>query len=150
MRLMLNTTASGAEAIAAANPSLALKHLDATPRSFGDYLITCRFALRDAVTDALGLCVAVANASDRRIAFDPSSWVVRAGARVYPVQTVSFANELEPGASAPAFLVLGRGPDGEPTRLLPDNDFRVSVLSAGSADPRPVKRLPLSDFPTHG
>lgn len=147
MRLLLNSTAAGAEAIVGANPSLDLKRLDSAPQSFGDYTIACRFALRDGTTDTLGLCVAVANATNRRLAFDPASWVVRAGSRVYAVQTVSFANELDPGMAAPAFLILGRGPDGEATRLLPDNAFGVSVLSAGSADPRPVQRLPLSGFP---
>jgi hypothetical protein len=143
LRLMVNTTESGAQAIAAATPSLRLQRLDPAPLGFGEFTLTNRFAVRDGTTDMLGLCVSVANASAHRLAFDPESWVVRAGDRVYPVRTVSFAGELEPGASAPAFLVVGRGPDGEPTRLLPDNAFRISVQLTGSVNPRPVRRLPL-------
>jgi len=146
LRLMLNTTAEGAGDIAAANPSLALAVLGGVPRSFGDFTIACRFALRDSTTGTLGLCASVANQTPRRLLFDPGSWVVRAGDRVYPVRTVDFGGELEPWATGAVFLVLAIGPDGAPTRLLPDNDFRVSVLLAGSANPRPVERMPLDGF----
>jgi hypothetical protein len=148
LRLMLNTTAAGAQAIAAANPALELQRGDGAPRSLGDFTIANRFAVRDAVTDTVGLCVSVSNATDRRLLFEPGSWVVRVGSRVYPVRTVSFANELEPGASAPAFLLLTRGPNGEPTRLLPGNAFQVSVLPLAAVNPRAVQRLPLAGFGT--
>jgi hypothetical protein len=146
MRLMLNATAAGAGDIAAANPALSLRSLGGAPRSFGDFTITNRFALRDASTDTLGLCASVANNTARRLFFEPGSWVVRAGDRVYPVGTVDFAGELEPGASAVVLLVLARGPDGAPTRLLPDNDFGISVVLGGSVNPRPVIRMPLEGF----
>jgi len=146
LRLMLNTTADGAADIAAANPALSLKSLDAAPRSFGDFTIANRFALRDATTDTLGLCASVANQTSRRLIFDPGSWIVRAGDRVYPVPTVDFASELEPGATGTALLVLARGPGGEPTLLLPGNAFEVSVRLSGSVNPRPVLRMPLDAF----
>jgi hypothetical protein len=146
MRLMLNTTEAGAADIAAANPALELKSLDGEPRSFGDFTIANRFALRDSATDTLGLCASVANHTARRLLFDPGSWVVRAGERVYPVRTVDFAGELEPGATGIAFLVLARGPDGAPTLLLPDNNFDISALLGGSVNPRPVIRMPLGGF----
>lgn len=146
LRLMLNSTAAGARDIAAANPSLALASLDGPPRSFGDFTIRARFAVRDSTTDTLGLCASVANQTARRLLFDPLSWVVRAGDRVYPVRTAEFANELEPWATGAALLVLARGPGGEATRLLPDNDFKISVLLIGSVNPRPVDRLPLDGF----
>jgi hypothetical protein len=146
LRLMLNTTAEGAADVAAANPSLELRMLGGRPRSFGDFTLTCRFALRDSTTDTLGLCASVANPTARRLLFDPGSWVVRVGERVYPVRTVDFAGELEPGAEAAAFLILGRGPNGEPTRLLPDNDFEVSVQVGGSVNPRPVSLMALEGF----
>ena len=144
LRLMLNTNAAGARDIAAANPALALASFERAPRSFGDFTIRNRYALRDATTGALGLCVSVANQTARRLLFDPASWVVRAGDRVYPIRTADFANELEPWADGAAFLVLARDPDGEATGLLPGNDFEVSVLLAGSVNPRPVRRLPLA------
>ncbi len=146
LRLLLNASADGARDIAAANPSLALSSFEDPPRSFGDFTITNRFALRDSTTDALGLCASVENQTARRLLFDPGSWVVRVGDRVYPVRTADFPNELEPGGAAAAFLVLARGPDSEPTRLLSSNDFQISVLLAGSVNPRPVKRLELEGF----
>ncbi len=146
LRLMLNTTASGAREIAAANPALEFSSFEDGPTSLGDFAIHKRFALRDITTDTLGICVSIANHSGRRLLFDPGSWVVRAGSRVYPIRTASFANELEPGETAPAFLILTRGPNGETTRLRPDNDLRVSVIATGTVNPHPVTRLPLKGF----
>jgi hypothetical protein len=146
LRLMLNTTADGAADVAAANPALSLKALDGAPRSFGDYTIASRFAVRDATTDTLGLCASVANQTARRLLFDPGSWVVRTGDRVYPVGTVDFADELGPAQTAVVFLVVGRDPNGEPTRLLPDNVFEISAVLAGSVNPRPVIRMSLERF----
>jgi hypothetical protein len=146
LRLMANATPQGAAAFAQANPSLSLKVLDGIQRSFGNFTITNRFALRDSSTETLGLCASVANQTSRRLLFDPSSWIVRVGDRVYPVRTVDFASELEPGETAAALLVLARGPGGEPTRLLPDNDFKLSVLLSGTANPRPVRRMALEGF----
>jgi hypothetical protein len=143
LRLMLNTTADGARRIAAANPALEFSSFGGEPRSFGDFAVLNRFALRDATTDTLGVCVSVANHSGRRLLFDPSSWVIRAGSRVFPIRTADFANELEPGQTAPAFLLVTRGPNGEPNRLLPDNELRVSVVAAAAVNPRPVTRMPL-------
>ncbi|HEY5079261.1 MAG TPA: hypothetical protein VII43_05420 [Opitutaceae bacterium] len=146
LRLLADSTAEGARAIAAANPSLSIASLRAAPRSFGDFSVQCLFAARDATTGALGLCASVSNHTARRLLFDPSSWVVRAGDRVYPVPTVDFAGDVDPGGSQAAFLVLARGPDGLPTRLLPGNEFEVSVVEAGSANPRPVTRMRLEGF----
>jgi hypothetical protein len=143
LRLVLNTTEEGARDIAAANPALSLQSLDATPRSYGDFTISNRFAVRDSTTGALGLCASVANQTGRRLFFDPGSWVVRAGDRVYPVRTVEFAGELEPGATGAAFLVLARSQNGSPILLLPDNAFEISALLAGSVNPRPVMRMAL-------
>ena len=128
-RSCANSTAEGARGIAAANPSLSLREPSTPPpRSFGDFSVQCLFAARDATTGALGLCASVSNHTARRLLFDPSSWVVRAGDRVYPVRTVDFAGEIEPGGSQAAFLVLARGPDGRPTRLPADDEFEASVV----------------------
>jgi hypothetical protein len=146
LRLLLNTTAAGARAFAAANPALELGVPSHRPRSFGDFTLTPRFALRDSTTDTLGICVSVANTTQKRLVFDPTGWVVRVGQRAYPVRTADFPGELEPGAEAPAFLVLGRAPDGSLTLLLPENDFEVSAVLLGSVNPRPVRRMPLQGF----
>jgi hypothetical protein len=146
LRMLLNSSAEGARDIVAANPSLDLSSFEDPPRSFGDFTISTRYALRDSTTGSLGLCASVENQTARRLLFDPGSWVVRAGDRVYPVRTADFPGELEPGAAAAAFLVLARGPDGDPTRLLSSNDFKVSVQLIGSVNPRPVRRLELEGF----
>ncbi len=143
LRLMLNTTAEGARDVAAANPALELRVLDGAPRSFGDFTVTPRFAVRDSTTDTLGICASIANATARRLLFTPGGWVVRAGDRAYPVRTVDFAGELEPGAAAPAILIIARGPDGAPTFLMPDNSFEISAIVQASANPRPVLRMAL-------
>ncbi len=146
LRLMLNTSAEGAGDIAAANPALSLKVLGPGPRSFGDFTITPRLAVRDSTTDTLALCVSVSNQTARRLLFDPGSWVVRAGRRIYPVRTVDFSGELEPGTTGTALLVLARGPQGEPTHLLPDSEIEVSALLAAEVNPRPVRRMALEGF----
>lgn len=146
LRLMLNATADGARDIAAANPALDLAAFSGAPRSFGDFTIRVRFAVRDSTTGALGICASVANETPRRLLFDPASWVVRVGDWAYPVRTVDFPNEVEPGDTAAAFLVLARGPDGAPTGLLADNAFELSVILSGSVNPRPVMRMPVEGF----
>ncbi len=146
LRLILSMPADGARSVVAANPSLDMADFSVPPRSFGDFTIRIRFAVRDSVTGALGICASVSNQTARRLLFDPGSWVVRVGDHVYPIQTADFANELEPGDTSNAFLVLARGPDGEPTGLLPDNQFELSVILKGSFNPRPVLRMPLEGF----
>jgi hypothetical protein len=146
LRLMLNMTADGARAVVAANPALQMATFAGPPRSFGDFTILVRFAVRDSVTGALGICASVSNQTARRLLFDPESWVLRVGDRVYPIQTADFANELDPGDTRDAFLVLARGPDGAPTGLLPDNNLELSLILKGSFNPRPVIRMPLEGF----
>jgi hypothetical protein len=143
LRLMLNSTADEASSLAAANPALEFSVQDGAPRSLGDFTITSRYALRDTTTGTLGLCVSVANETARRLLFDPGSWVVRAGNRVYPVRTLDFPGELEPGSSAAAFLILTAGNGAGAGLLLPGNSFEVSAAVAGSANPRPVSRFAL-------
>lgn len=144
LRLMLAATEDEARAVANANPGLEFAVLRTPPRNFGDFSLTCRFAVRDSATGALGVCVGVANLSRRRIFLDPMSWALRVADRVYPVRTVDCPPELEPGADVAAFLVLA---DGATSRLLPDNDFEPSVAMSGSANPRPVRRLGLEEGP---
>jgi hypothetical protein len=146
MRLLAAAGPEDAPGIAAANPALGLAVLDGPPRSFGDFTIACRLALRDATTDSLGLLVIVSNETARRLIFDPAGWVVRAGNRAYPVRTVDFSNEVEPGSAEAAFLVVARAPDGSPTLLLPDSALEVSAVLAGSANPRPVRRIAVEGF----
>ncbi|HZZ19239.1 MAG TPA: hypothetical protein VFE25_07720 [Opitutaceae bacterium] len=136
LRLMLNSTAKDALQVAAANPKLELAIPEAKPRSFGDFTITNRYALRDATTGSLGLCLSISNQTARRLVFDPESWLVRAGSRVFAVRTIDFQDELGPGETAAAFLVVTEAPG-----LLADNAFEVSAVLAASVSARPVSRL---------
>jgi hypothetical protein len=146
MRLFLDTGKGGARSVAEANPSLQYAEGAGEPRSFGDFSISLRFALRDGRTGALGLCAEVSNHTRRRLEFDPQSWVVRAGNDVFEIGTADFSGELEPGAVGYAFLVLARGPDGLATRLLPGDDLRLSVLPVASLNPRPVSRIAIPEL----
>jgi hypothetical protein len=145
LRLMANADLPSAEAIASANPSLELARLEQPPVSFGDYRVTNRFAVRDGTTGSLALCASVENTSSSRLLFDQAGWVLRVGDRVYPVGTLDFPGELEPGAAAAMLLVIARGPDGRTTRLMPGNPFRLSGVVLARANPRPVVRMPLGD-----
>jgi hypothetical protein len=73
---------------------------------------------------------------------------VRAGDRVYPIRTVDFANELEPGARGRVPGACARS-GRRATGLLPGNDFEISVGLIGSVNPRPVIRMPLEGFGPH-
>ena len=56
LRLVLDSTAESARGFVGANPALELAALDGVPRSFGDFTVAPRFALRDGSTDTLGIC----------------------------------------------------------------------------------------------
>ena len=143
MRAIAAMGPDDARAFAAANPALSLAILEGQPRSFGDYTVTLRFALRDATTGSLGICASVANLTARRLLFEPSGWVVRSGSRAYPVATADFPQLSEPGSASAAFLVVASGPDGLPTRLLADSPVELSARVGASASARPVVRQTL-------
>lgn len=146
LRLMSEAPADDRQAIAASNPSLSLAAFEAGGRSFGPFSVACLFAIRDSASGSLGLCAGVSNLTARRLLFDPSSWKVRVGDHVYPATTADFPSELEPGSTARAFLVIARGPDGNPTRLLADNTFLPSVALIAAVSARPVSRMGLGGF----
>jgi hypothetical protein len=143
MRAIADMGSGDARALASANPALSLAILPGDPRSFGDFTIALRFALRDATTGSLGICAAVANQTARRLLFDPAGWIARSGDRAYPVATADFPGLSEPGSVTLAFLVVASGPDGRPTRLLADSPLELSARIASSASARPVIRRSL-------
>jgi hypothetical protein len=142
MRLLANATEDGARDIAAANPALTLAQAGAPARDFGPFALACRFSVRDSTTGSLGLCVGVANKTDRRLIFDPRSWIVRAGDHVYAASAADFPPELGPGSGGAALLVVA---GGAASRLEAGNAFEPSVALLGSASPRPVRRISLED-----
>jgi hypothetical protein len=148
LRLIENAGAGGAGSLAAANPALDIRMLGDAPRSFGEFTLSNRYAVRDETTGTLGLCVNVSSASRRRLFFDPEAWVVRVGDGIFLIRTLDFPGELEPGSTEEAFLVIARSPNGDPNPLLPDNAFEVSAALSGSASTRPVTRFVPEGFQT--
>ncbi|AHF94958.1 hypothetical protein OPIT5_00040 (plasmid) [Opitutaceae bacterium TAV5] len=124
-----------------ANPALQIVPLQEENDS-GDYTISLRYAIRDSITDTLGVAAVVRNNTYRRLQFDPKSWIIRAGNRVYPVPTAEFDPVIEPEKEATAFLVLSRDTSGMPTRLLPDSPLKLSVSLVGKTNPKPIMMEP--------
>jgi hypothetical protein len=134
----------------AANPSLQLaRHQSEPAQEFNDFTMHINFVVRDSVTDTLAFCVSVTNTTPRRLLFDENSWTVRAGMEIYPVRTADFVGLLEPQKSALLTLVLTRKPDGKPTRLMPDNDFRLSAKLLDSVSAKPVTSIDLLNTTSH-
>lgn len=130
-------------AMISANPAMQLANKANVPeQDVGAFSIQQRFAVRDAMTDTLALVVTVRSKSKLRLLFDPRSWVLRAGSRVYPVNLVDFSGALEPEASALVVLVLARDQAGNPTRLLPESEFRPSVALVSKESTKPVDFFP--------
>lgn len=136
-------------AMLSANPALQFaSKADVPEQDVGAFAIQQRFAVRDGMTDTLALALVVRNKTKLRLVFDPQSWVIRAGSRVYPVNFSDFAGALEPEASALAVLVLARDQAGKPTRLLPETDLKPSLALVERESTKPVNVVPfqLEDF----
>lgn len=143
LRASVGLPAERVAMFARANPSLQIVSHPGQPVNYGTYDISLRTAIRDDITDTLGLVVAVTNLDRNNVLmFDPAGWLVRVGERVYrfdaPGSSVAFPGALKPGSSDMAYLVLARAPDGRATRLLPDNDFRVTATLLFSKPAVPV------------
>jgi hypothetical protein len=141
-RALLAMTESRAKEMIAANPAIQAERLSKS-EPFGDFTILQRYAIRDDVTDTLAVVVALRNDTKMQLSFDPRSWIIRAGDRVYPVPTTDFAGALEPDKTALVVLELARDQAGMPTRLLPSSPLRISVQEAGKASTKPVMVDPL-------
>jgi hypothetical protein len=146
MRRLRGLSSHEAAALLAQQAALEWDDHARLPHSFGPFTLRLAFALHDAATDCLGLCVELRNATARRLVFDADSWVVRSGERVYPVRTVDFTHEVEPESVQTAWLVLARSPDGTPIRLRPDRELSVSVRLAASVNPKPMLRFPVDSL----
>ncbi len=130
-------------AMISANPAIQFSSkADVAEQDVGAFSIQQRFAVRDAMTDSLALVLNVRNKSKLRLLFEPSSWVLRAGSRVYPINLVDFSGALEPEASALVVLVLARDQAGNPTRLLPESELRPSVALVSKESTKPVDFVP--------
>jgi hypothetical protein len=151
LRASVGLSAERVALFSRANPSLHIVTHPGTPASFGAFDLSVRTAIRDDITDTLGLVVSVTNLErNHTLLFDPAAWTIRVGERVYrfdaPGALVAFPGALDPGESDLAFLILARAPDGHPHRLMPDNDFRVTARLVDRRPTVPVAGYDLSSF----
>lgn len=149
LRASVGLSAERVSLFSKANPSLQFVKHPGVPVNYGLYDLSVRTAIRDDITDTLGIAVAVTNLDrNMKLLFDPAEWIVRVGERVYrlnaPGTQIMFPGTLNPGQSDMVYLVIGRAPDGVPTRLLPDNDFRVTAKLLDQTPALPVQSLDLS------
>jgi len=102
---------------------------DAEPlvSDFNDYQIRIEEAFRFNTEDTLVFRVAITNATDTLLIYQPNSFMVRAGNRLYP-QSISDADGTIPpkGRSIVYFAVTGT-PDGGRNELSLKNQFTVLV-----------------------
>jgi hypothetical protein len=106
---------------------------------FNDYQIQIEQAFRFKADDTLVFRVAITNETDRPLLYQPDSFSLRAGNRLYP-QSISDATGAVPprGNSIVYFAVTGT-PDGGRNNLSLKNQFTVLVdRLSPSARPTPV------------
>ena len=104
---------------------------------FNDYQIQIEEAFRFNAEDTLVFCVAITNEADAPLIYQPDSFAIRAGNRLYP-QSVSDADGTVPpkGRSIVYFAVTGT-PDGGRNNLSLKNQFTVLVNRLSPPPPIP-------------
>jgi hypothetical protein len=102
---------------------------------FNDYQIRIEEAFRFNAEDTLVFRVAITNATDASLIYQPDSFMVRAGNRLYP-QSISDADGTIPpkGRSIVYFAVTGT-PDGGRNDLSLKNSFTVLIRRMSPAPP---------------
>lgn len=112
---------------------------------FGEYSVRVAWVVRDTTTNAIGLALFVTNRTSMRMAFEAPRWVVRVGERLYRPTTVKGGLAIEPGATAPVFIVIGADQDtGRPLDLDVRNEFQPSGWIAGLTSARPFNSFNIS------
>jgi hypothetical protein len=105
---------------------------------FNDYQIQIEEAFRFNAEDTLVFRVAITNRMDTPLIYQPDSFTLRAGNRLYP-QSISDANGSVPpkGQSIVYFAVTGT-PDGGRNELSLHNAFTVLVTRLSPPPPSPT------------
>ena len=113
---------------------------------FNDFEIHIAEAFRFNAEDTLVFCLAITNKVDAPLIYQPDSFALRAGNRLYP-QSISDANGSVPpkGQSTVYFAVTGT-PDGGRNELSLKNTFTVLVTRL-SPPPPPV--VTVTNAPVH-
>ena len=105
---------------------------------FDDYQIQIEEAFRFNAEDTLVFCLVITNRVDAPLIYQPDSFTLRAGDRLYP-QSISDADGIVPpnGRSIVYFAVSGT-PDGGRNELSLRNAFTVLVNRVSPTPPPPV------------
>jgi len=114
---------------------------------FNDYQIQIEAAFRFNSEDTLVFRVAITNAADTPLIYQPDSFAVRAGNRLYP-QSISDADGTVPpkGRSIVYFAVTGT-PDGGRNDLALKNNFTVLINRLSPVPPAAVVTNPPAVHP---
>jgi hypothetical protein len=114
---------------------------------FNDYEIQIEEAFRFNTEDTLVFRIAITNKSDTPLLYQPDSFALRAGSRLYP-QSISDANGTVPpkGRSVVYFAVTGT-PDGGRNELSLRNAFTVLVTRL-SPPPLPAPVVNVTNVPS--
>ena len=104
---------------------------------FNDYKIVIQQAFRFNAEDTLVFRVAITNETDTPLIYQPDSFAIRAGNRLYP-QSISDASGIVPpqGKSVVYFAVTGT-PDGGRNNLSLKNQFTVLINRLSPPPPAP-------------
>lgn len=147
IQMLYNLPEAKIPEVARLNPALQVVRYNYEANKFPKFNLTLRFAVRDAVTDSLGLAVVVSNQTNKDIQLDDQAWTIRAGSQVYPVGSshglVVGESAIRARSTKLIILVLTRAPDGSLTRLLPDQKFSVATVIADTE--QQVVSIPISD-----
>ncbi len=103
--------------------------------NFNDYQIQIEEAFRFNAEDTLAFLVAITNKTDVPLVYQPDSFTLRAGDRIYP-QSISDAEGTVPARSTRTayFLVTGT-PDGGRNNISLKNNFTVLINRISSVPP---------------
>jgi hypothetical protein len=113
---------------------------------FNDYQIQIEQAFRFNAADTLVFRVAITNETDTPLVYQPDSFTLRAGNRLYP-QSISDGQVAPKGRSIVYFAVTGT-PDGGRNELSLKNQFTVLVKRLSPPPPPPVI-VTVTNLPVH-
>jgi hypothetical protein len=115
---------------------------------FNDYQIQIEQAFRFNAADTLVFRVAITNETDTPLVYQPDSFTLRAGNRLYPQSISDSDGQVAPrGRSIVYFAVTGT-PDGGRNELSLKNQFTVLVKRLSPAPPPPVI-VTVTNLPVH-
>jgi hypothetical protein len=116
---------------------------------FNDYQIQIEQAFRFNAEDTIVFRVAITNETDTPLLYQPDSFAVRAGNRLYPQSISDSDGQIAPKAQSIVYFAVTGTPDGGRNDLSLKNDFTVlmkrfspppSAITATNAEPDSVSK----------